>query len=1180
MTPTRARELTPRTLAEALDIHAPTQEQACVIAHRLSPLLVVAGAGSGKTATMAQRVVYLVATGQVRPDQVLGLTFTRKATAELDQRVASRLASLGAAGLLPVTAPETDGTGVETIDTADAADAVDATDVGEPMIATYNSFAGSLVRDHGLRIGVDPDSVLITQARSWQIVTSLLEARTLPLPNESLIHNTNAVLVLGDALSQNLLTIDEAVKDLADLTEQFTALASIKGCKTLVGKAPAVMSEWEALLDVVAELHGYKRSHGLLDFGDQIALACTIAESVPEVTVQVREQYPAVLLDEFQDTSVAQVRLLSALFADSGVTAVGDPHQAIYGWRGASAGALDTFHQRFNPSGTARLASGEPPADAAPVLELSTSWRNDSTILDAANAVSEPLRSGVVQDGDPVGEHITVAPLRARPVAFGLKPGTVQGAFLQDPAEEARTVAAFLTERWSPDAEMAVLCRTRAQMEPIAAELEKTGLPYTIIGLGGMLYVPEVADVRALLTAATDPERGDRVVRLLTGFGIGASDLHALTGLARELLRPPTQSARNGADGSGDQVDSPLLSEALDALLRWQDEGAEETTATASHDLTPAGLAVALRTARAIRCVREALSLPLPDLVALAEQALDLDIEIAARVDNPMGHRALDSFQATALAYATDTDTPTPTGFLEWLDAAEEHEDAMSAPEVDPTPGAVQLLTVHAAKGLEWDAVAVPGMDEQVFPSYTSSVKEDLRVVETGWMGSTSTFPFPLRADADDLPPFTVGDLDPAVTDKPLLTETMTVYKEALGRQSLREERRLAYVAFTRARHDLLLTGSHLSKTASKPRRPSRFLTELRRRDLLVPYADGWVDFDESRPNPLTALTQVGIWPLDAEQTETPGAQALGNGRSHDDWGADTDRAAALRRARQAAAAQVAAAMSEASPTELLTEPTPVRAAPTSSGHEPEASDDALRRWRLEAGLLLAERARATSATPTVRLPEHLAATRLDDLRTDRQRFALDLRRPLPPEPRVAGRLGTVFHDAVAQRLSARGTLFGLGEAGVPDNLASQDRQRAERWLGTVENLPLLDDYVLVDTEIDREITIGATTLRCRMDAVFRRLDGSGWLIVDWKTGRRRVPVDQLSVYVHAWAVSQGISAGSVRAAYVYVDYPGGHVDELAAAGLLSLEQIEAALTPDSPSPNEMTALPPPEQPG
>ena len=1137
MTPTAPDRLTPRALAEALSIHTPTQEQARVIAHRLSPLLVVAGAGSGKTATMAQRVVYLVATGQVRPDQILGLTFTRKATAELDQRVASRLAGLSAAGLLPATGSEHDR-GVE--------GTADATDFGEPMIATYNSFAGALVRDHGLRIGVDPDSTLITQARSWQIVTSLLEARTLPLPNESLSHNASAALVLADSLSQNLLTIEEAAKDLADLSEQFTALAAIKGCKTLVGKAPAVMAEWEALLDVVAELHAHKRHHGLLDFGDQIALACAIAESVPEAAAQVRAQYPAVLLDEFQDTSVAQVRLLSALFADSGVTAVGDPHQAIYGWRGASAAALDTFHQRFNPTGTALLKSGTSPAEATPVLELSTSWRNDSTILEVANVVSAPLRSGVVEDGDPVGEHLTVAPLRARPAAFGLEPGAVYGAFLQDPAEEARTVVAFLAERWSPSAEMAVLCRTRAQMEPIAAELEEAGLPYTIIGLGGMLYVPEVADVRALLTVASDPERGDRVVRLLTGFGIGARDLRALAALARELTRPSTESGKEAPGPHGDhaEADSPLLSEALDALLRWHEDGAQEESA-AVRDLTEAGRTVALRTARAIRRIREAVSLPLPDLVALAEQALDLDIEIAARVGHPMGHRALDSFHETARAFAADTEAPTLTGFLEWLDAAEEHEDAMSAPEVEPSPGAVQLLTVHAAKGLEWDVVAVPGMDEQVFPSYTSAVKDDLRVAETGWMGSASTFPFPLRADAGDLPPFTVGDLDPAATDKPLLTETMSAYKEALGRQSLREERRLAYVAFTRARHELLLTGSHLSKTASKPRRPSRFLTELQRRDLLRPYAEGWVDFDESRPNPLTSLTQVGTWPLDADAAETLSGQSPEAGG---EGTAVTDRIAAVRRARYAAAAQVTAAMDGIE----VAQETHAQAQP---------DDETVQRWRLEAGLLLAERSRALAGGPAVRLPEHLAATRLDDLRADRHQFALDLRRPLPPEPRAAGRLGTVFHDAVAQRLSARGTLFGLGQAGVPDSLGPQDRDRIERWLETAENLPLLEDYVLAETETDREITIGATTLRCRMDAVFHRLDGSGWLIVDWKTGRRQVPVDQLSVYVHAWAASQGVPTASVRAAYVYVDYPGGRVDELTAEGLLSIEQIQAALT-------------------
>ena len=565
MTPTTgSRELTPQALAAALGIHTPTQEQARVIAHRLSPLLVVAGAGSGKTATMAQRVVHLVATGQVRPDQILGLTFTRKATAELDQRVASRLADLSAAGLLPATASDDDG-GVR---------AADATDVGEPMIATYNSFAGTLVRDHGLRIGVDPDSTLITQARSWQIVSSLLEARTLPLPNESLSHNASAALVLGDALSQNLLTIEDAAKDLADLTEQFTALAAIKGCKTLVGKAPAVMAEWEALLDVVAELREYKRHHGLLDFGDQIALACTIAETVPDAASQVRAQYPAVLLDEFQDTSVAQVRLLSALFADSGVTAVGDPHQAIYGWRGASAGALDTFHQRFNPTGTALLKSGTSLAEATPVLErrppgatTPPSWRSPtSSPRRCAPASSRTgTRSASTSPSPPCGPV---------PWPSAWSPARCTGPFSRTPPR--RPHGGRLPRR-----ALVSQCRDgRPVPHPGTDGAHRRraggGRPALHdIGLGGMLYVPEVADVRALLTAASDPERGDRVVRLLTGFGIGARDLRALASLARELTRPATESGKEAPGPHGDQAeaDSPLLSEALDTLLRWHEDG-------------------------------------------------------------------------------------------------------------------------------------------------------------------------------------------------------------------------------------------------------------------------------------------------------------------------------------------------------------------------------------------------------------------------------------------------------------------------------------------------------------------------------------------------------------------------------------------------------------------------------
>ena len=1183
--------LSPTHLARALGVHVPTAEQAAVIAHPLAPLLVVAGAGSGKTATMAQRVVYLVATGQVRPDQVLGLTFTRKATAELDERVSSRLEALARAGLVDPQVAD-----------------------GAPTIATYNSFAGTLVRDHGLLIGVDPDTTLITQARSWQIVETLLRERTAPLPEEGLEHNTTAVLLLSDALSQNLLSADQAAEGLEDLAGLLEDLAGVRGCKTLIGRGPAAMREWLELLDVVRALTQYKRSHGLLDFGDQIALACRVAQEVPEAVAQVRAQYPAVLLDEFQDTSVAQIRLLSALFADSGVTAVGDPHQAIYGWRGASAAALDTFHARFNPTGSAAVATGAQAAQAAPVLQLSTSWRNDAAVLEAANVVSSPLRHPQTLPGDPPGEHIAVAELTPRPRHLGLAQGAVHAAFLQDPLEEAQHVARFLAERWGPGARMAVLTRTRAQMAPVAAELEAQGLPYVVVDLGGMLSVPEVEDVRSLLVLAADPERGDRLMRLLTEQDLGASDLAALAALAREVTHAPGQTGPQGPDGTqgpqgsdgaqgpdaDPQPDVPLLVEALETVLRWEEAGEPGQVA----GLSEAGRRVALRTARALRRVRASLTLPVPELVVVAEQALDLDLEIAARVGNPLGHRALDAFQDTAARYVADAQDPTLSGFLEWLDLAQAREDGLAAPETEPVPGAVQILTVHAAKGLEWDVVAVPGLNEQVFPSYRSRIQPGRHVVETGWMASTSVFPYPLRADAQDLPPFTVGELDPGA-GKELVTDTVLAYRTALGRQVVREERRLAYVALTRARHELLLTGSHLAKSATRPRPASRFLDELRRRDLLRPYGRGWVDYDPDRPNPLASQHHSGTWPLGAPPDHLPGVDGravealrraggpqargvLGGGLSDDGV---ADRRGSVQAARRQAARAVAAAMAagadggagangarapgpgspaphapavpgtpgapaaQGAPRPFPAPPSPVAGcAPT---------DPVVRRWYLEAELLLAEREQARRAVPELHLPAHLAATRLDDLRTDPERFALDLRRPLPARPRASGRLGTVFHEAVAQRLSAHAALMSLEEAGVPDSVPPADRRRIERWLEVAEHLPLLAPYRLYDTEVDRELTVGGTTLRCRMDAVFEGAD-STWLIVDWKTGRLRVPVDQLSVYVHAWAASQGVPTGAVRAAYVYVSAPGGLVEELSPADLLPLEAITRLLAPST----------------
>lgn len=312
----------------------------------------------------------------------------------------------------------------------------------------------------------------------------------------------------------------------------------------------------------------------------------------------------------------------------------------------------------------------------------------------------------------------------------------------------------------------------------------------------------------------------------------------------------------------------------------------------------------------------------------------------------------------------------------------------------------------------------------------------------------------------------------------------------------------------------------------------SRFLAELRRRELVEPWGEGFTEPAPDAVNRLADRSMTAQWPEPA---------------------ADDDVALARRRAADAVTAFLAPSAT------VPVTPLDVSSAEGGDAASEPRGDSVVRRWREEAALLLAERIRSRGESPAVRMPPHLPATRLDDLRADGDRFALDLRRPLPPEPRPAGRLGTVFHEAVALRLSGRGQLLTLEQAGVPTSLTPGDREQLDRWLQVAENLPLLDGYALDGTEVELELALEPVALRCRLDAVFRGRDGT-WLIIDWKTGGRRVPVDQLSTYVHALAASRGVATGAVRAAYVYVNSPGGRVDELTAEDLLPLTEIEAAL--------------------
>ena len=344
---------------------------------------------------------------------------------------------------------------------------------------------------------------------------------------------TAAVLDLAGELAEHL-------RGPGDVIEAGEWLA--RCCAELPGRVPALAVKIlncqrarEQLLPLVSEYVAAKAAREVLDYGDQMALAARIAQRHPEVGAAERARYQVVLLDEYQDTSHAQLVLLRSLFAGGHpVTAVGDPCQSIYGWRGASAGNLRRFAADFP-------AQDGPAATAL----LSTSFRNTGRVLDAAAALQEGLRAAA-----PEVPRLVAPPGRAQR-------GAVTCALLETSADEARWVADRVAEllslppglapdggRW-PDgrtgpvrpSDVAVLCRKRAQFPVLRSALEARGIPVEVVGLGGLLTVPEVADIVATLRVMHDPAAADALARVLTSprWRIGPRDLVALGRRSRAL---------------------------------------------------------------------------------------------------------------------------------------------------------------------------------------------------------------------------------------------------------------------------------------------------------------------------------------------------------------------------------------------------------------------------------------------------------------------------------------------------------------------------------------------------------------------------------------------------------------------------------------------------------------------
>ena len=1018
-------------IADALGLPRPTDQQRAVIEAPLAPALVVAGAGSGKTETMANRVLWLLANGHVAAGEILGLTFTRKAAGELAARIRERIAQLAEAGLV-----------------AEGYDEFDP-----PVVATYNSFANTIYRDNAVLLGRESDGAVLGEASAWQLARSIVVRSgdpRLPDLEKNADTVTKAVLSLSHALSENVADAS-AVRAMA---EEFAALAELPAGGRGDYPAAVALAQSVGSLDVLVGLAEQfseaKAARGFVEYSDQVALALEIVRRVPAVVADFRDRYRVVLLDEYQDTSVVQTWLLSELFAGHPVMAVGDPNQSIYGWRGASAANLEQFASQFGGGTVADFA-------------LTTSWRNGERILDIANALMEPLVPET---------RVRVERLAAGPRATALPVDIVVEETLPD---EANATALWLKERLVPNDRgvlptAAMLFRTRSTQRTFIEALREHDVPFHVLGIGGLMAEPEIADLVSALSVVNDPGAGTQLIRLLAGsrWRVGARDLRVLSRVASWL---------RDRDYAHKQLDADIRERMRSSLAEGEGGSIVDAldfvaTAREGHvileNFSETGLARLRDAGRLFSRLRARSGLELLDFVTFVEQELLLDIEVVANESRPLGGANMEAFFDALGGYLSIDDSTTLGGFLAWLKEAEWRDGLAPRPE-EAEPGTVQLLTVHGSKGLEWDLVVVPRFTEQELPGRP-------REGFTGWL-SFGTLPYEFRGDAAELPEFAWRE---AATRKELL-DARTAFTEAVRHRHELEERRLAYVAVTRARHSLLITSSFWAHQ-STPRLPSPFLRALADTGVIAPLPEA----SEHDENPNDATGNVIAWPMDP----------LG------------DRRAAVELAAER-----------------------VRSARPGSGGA----------WDDDLDLLLEERRRRLESSEVVEVPTRVPASRFKDFVTAPAAVAASLRRPMPQRPYRATRLGTLFHSWVEERFGMTGSTEVI-DALVTD-LDAVDAPLEQAELHRLQQIFNGSPWATrLPIEVEREIHLpfDGRIVICKIDAVYEE-DGR-FQVVDWKTGKAPRDADdleekqlQLALYRLAYAHWKGIDASLIDTVFYFV---------------------------------------------
>jgi DNA helicase-2/ATP-dependent DNA helicase PcrA len=641
---TDQRPLSQRAAAQPPYLDALNAEQRAAVEALDGPVLVLAGAGTGKTRVLTTRLAHLIATGRAKPWQILAVTFTNKAAREMRERM-EHLLGPGAGGL--------------------------------PWLGTFHSISAQMLRRNAELIGLKSNFTILDTDDQLRLLKQLIEAEGL----DEKRHTARALAGMIDAWKNRALTPDRLE------TRDAHAWGD--------GKAVAVYAAYQARLAVL----------NACDFGDLLVHMINIFQRHPDLLGEYHKKLPYLLVDEYQDTNVAQylwLRLLAQ--AGHNICVVGDDDQSIYGWRGAEVDNILRFERDF---------------PGAQVVRLERNYRSTANILGAASGLIAANRARLgktLWTQAPGGEKVKVS---------GVWDGEAEARQIADEIETYKRGKRTYSN-------IAVLVRAAWQMRAFEERFLMLKIPYKVIGGPRFFERAEVRDAHAylrLVRSEDDDLAFERIVNQ-PKRGVGDTTVAKLSAIARAQGVTLARAARDATNT--DELRGPArtgLTAFLRDLERWRAKAGE-----ISH-------------------------------VDLAEIILDESgyTDMLRADKSPQAQTKLENLKELIQAM----------GQFDSLSAYLEHVELVL--DIDQADGGdqVHISTLHAAKGLEWPLVFLPGWEEGVFPSQ--------RAIDDG------------------------------------------------GEKSLEEERRLAYVGITRARETLRISFAANRQIYGRWQSvlPSRFVDEL-----------------------------------------------------------------------------------------------------------------------------------------------------------------------------------------------------------------------------------------------------------------------------------------------------------------------------------------------------------------